>query len=187
MRDMRLAATLPLLPARCQEGMELPTMQRSVFQVLDAMGCSPKERAFVPPCVSSGPDLRWGRGRSLTTAPREGKEDLREQGLQSGEPEKAAGAPGRSPGVSRSGSSQASTTSARRTRAEAEGKKEKTTAGWGSSAQTGRTSTLSLGKPQPCLGEEEMASRSSVLAWRIPGTEEPGGPLSIRSHRVGHD
>ena len=88
---MRLAATLPLLPARCQEGMELPTMQRSVFQVLDAMGCSPKERAFVPPCVSSGPDLRWGRGRSLTTAPREGKEDLREQGLQSGEPEKAAG------------------------------------------------------------------------------------------------
>ena len=187
MRDMRLAATLPLLPARCQEGMELPTTQRSVFQVLDAMGCSPKERAFVPPCVASGPDLRRGRGRSLTTAPREGKEDLREQGLQSREPEKAAGAPGRSPGVSQSGSSQASTTSARRTRAEAEGKKEKTTAGWGSSAQTGGTSALSLGKPQPCLGEEEMASRSSVLAWRIPGTEEPGGLLSIGSHRVRHD
>ena len=35
--------------------------------------------------------------------------------------------------------------------------------------------------------EKEMATRSSVLAWRIPGTGEPGGLLSIRSHRVGHD
>ena len=32
-----------------------------------------------------------------------------------------------------------------------------------------------------------MATHSSVLAWRIPGTGEPGGPLSIGSHRVGHD
>ena len=32
-----------------------------------------------------------------------------------------------------------------------------------------------------------MATHSSVLAWRIPGTEEPLGLLSIRSHRVGHD
>ena len=35
--------------------------------------------------------------------------------------------------------------------------------------------------------EKEMASHSSVLAWRIPGTEEPGGLLSMWSHRVGHD
>ena len=35
--------------------------------------------------------------------------------------------------------------------------------------------------------EKEMATHSSVLAWRIPGTGEPGGLLSIGSHRVGHD
>ena len=35
--------------------------------------------------------------------------------------------------------------------------------------------------------EEEMATHSSVLAWRIPGTGEPGGLLSMGSHRVGHD
>ena len=35
--------------------------------------------------------------------------------------------------------------------------------------------------------EREMATRSSVLAWRIPGTGEPGGLLSKGSHRVGHD
>ena len=34
---------------------------------------------------------------------------------------------------------------------------------------------------------KEMASHSSVLAWRIPGTEEPRGLLSMESHRVGHD
>jgi len=32
-----------------------------------------------------------------------------------------------------------------------------------------------------------MATHSSVLAWRIPGTGEPGGRPSIGSHRVGHD
>ena len=32
-----------------------------------------------------------------------------------------------------------------------------------------------------------MATHSSVLAWRIPGTVEPGGLLSVGSHRVGHD
>ena len=32
-----------------------------------------------------------------------------------------------------------------------------------------------------------MATHSSVLAWRIPGTSEPGGLLSMGSHRVGHD
>ena len=35
--------------------------------------------------------------------------------------------------------------------------------------------------------EKEIATHSSVLAWRIPGTEEPGGLLSMESHRVGHD
>ena len=35
--------------------------------------------------------------------------------------------------------------------------------------------------------EKEMATHSSVLAWRIPGTEEPGGLPSTGSHRVGHD
>ena len=35
--------------------------------------------------------------------------------------------------------------------------------------------------------EKEMATHSGVLAWRIPGTGEPGGLLSMRSHRVGHD
>ena len=35
--------------------------------------------------------------------------------------------------------------------------------------------------------EREMATHSSVLAWRIPGTEEPGGLLSMGLHRVGHD
>ena len=35
--------------------------------------------------------------------------------------------------------------------------------------------------------EREMATHSSVLAWRIPGAVEPGGLLSMGSHRVGHD
>ena len=35
--------------------------------------------------------------------------------------------------------------------------------------------------------EKEMATHSSVLAWRTPGMEEPGGLLSMGSHRVGHD
>ena len=35
--------------------------------------------------------------------------------------------------------------------------------------------------------EKEMATHSSILAWRIPGTEEPSGPPSMGSHRVGHD
>ena len=35
--------------------------------------------------------------------------------------------------------------------------------------------------------EKEMATHSSVLAWRIPGTGEPGGLLSMGLHRVGHD
>ena len=35
--------------------------------------------------------------------------------------------------------------------------------------------------------EKEVATHSSVLAWRIPGTVEPGGLPSMGSHRVGHD
>ena len=35
--------------------------------------------------------------------------------------------------------------------------------------------------------EKEMVTHSSILAWKIPGTEEPGGLSSIGSHRVGHD
>ena len=37
------------------------------------------------------------------------------------------------------------------------------------------------------LLEKEMATHPSVLAWRIPGTGEPGGLPSMGSHRVGHD
>ena len=35
--------------------------------------------------------------------------------------------------------------------------------------------------------EKEMATHSSVLAWRVPGMGEPGGLPSLGSHRVGHD
>ena len=35
--------------------------------------------------------------------------------------------------------------------------------------------------------EKEMETHSSILAWRIPGTGEPDGLLSVGSHRVGHD
>ena len=41
--------------------------------------------------------------------------------------------------------------------------------------------------PKNTLMEKEMATHSSVLAWRIPGTGEPHGLLSMGSHRVGHD
>ena len=43
----------------------------------------------------------------------------------------------------------------------------------------------SLGWEDPL--EEEMATHSSILAWRIPWTEEPGGLQSMGSQRVGHD
>ena len=42
-----------------------------------------------------------------------------------------------------------------------------------------------LGQKDPL--EEGLAAHSSVLAWRIPWTEEPGGLPSMGSHRVGHD
>ena len=35
--------------------------------------------------------------------------------------------------------------------------------------------------------KKEMATHSSVLAWRMPGAGEPGGLTSMGSHRVGHD
>ena len=35
--------------------------------------------------------------------------------------------------------------------------------------------------------DKEMATQSSILAWRIPGTEEPGGQPSMGAYRVGHD
>ena len=35
--------------------------------------------------------------------------------------------------------------------------------------------------------EKEMATHSSIIAWRFPGTGEPGGLPSMGSHRVGHD
>ena len=49
-----------------------------------------------------------------------------------------------------------------------------------------RLSNFTFTFPFPAL-EKEMATHSSVLAWRIPGTGEPGGLPSMESHRVGHD
>ena len=43
----------------------------------------------------------------------------------------------------------------------------------------------SLGREDPL--EKEMATHSSILAWKIPWTEEPGGLQSMGSPRVGHD
>ena len=47
------------------------------------------------------------------------------------------------------------------------------------------TQVRSLGREDPL--EEEMATNSSILAWEIPRTEEPGGTQSMGSQRVGHD
>ena len=47
------------------------------------------------------------------------------------------------------------------------------------------TWVLFLGKEDPL--EEEMATHPSILAWRIPGTEEPGGLQSMQSQRAGHN
>ena len=43
----------------------------------------------------------------------------------------------------------------------------------------------SLSREDPL--EKGMATHSSILAWRIPWTEEPGGLQSLGSHRVGHN
>ena len=50
--------------------------------------------------------------------------------------------------------------------------------------ETQETEAGPLGQEDPL--EEGMATRSSVLAWRIPWTEEPGGLQSMGSQRVGH-
>ena len=47
------------------------------------------------------------------------------------------------------------------------------------------TQVQSLGQEDPL--EKGMATHSSILAWRIPWTEEPGGLQSKGSQRVGHD
>ena len=47
------------------------------------------------------------------------------------------------------------------------------------------TQVRSLGRKDPL--EEDMATHSSILAWRIPWTEEPGGLESMGSQRVGQD
>ena len=47
------------------------------------------------------------------------------------------------------------------------------------------TQVQSLGWEDPLV--ERMATQSSILAWRIPGTEEPGGLESTGLQRVGHD
>ena len=48
-----------------------------------------------------------------------------------------------------------------------------------------KTQVLSLGWEDPL--ETEMAAHSSILAWKIPRTAEPGRLLSMGSQRVGHD
>ena len=53
------------------------------------------------------------------------------------------------------------------------------------SATMRETWVQSLGRED--LLEKEMATHSSVLAWRIPWMEEPGGVQSMGSQRVGHD
>ena len=64
--------------------------------------------------------------------------------------------------------------------------------------EPGRLQSMGVAKSQTRLSdftftfhfhalEEEMATHSSVLAWRIPGTAGPGGLPSMGSHRVGHD
>ena len=44
---------------------------------------------------------------------------------------------------------------------------------------------MALGREDPL--EKEIAIHSSILAWKIPWTEEPGGLQSMGSQRVGHD
>ena len=51
--------------------------------------------------------------------------------------------------------------------------------------ETQEMQVQSLGQEDPL--EEEMATRSGVLAWRTPWTEEPGWIQSVGPHRVGHD
>ena len=59
-------------------------------------------------------------------------------------------------------------------------------------AQTVKTPPASAGDPVLSLGREDplekgMATHSSILAWRVPWTEEPGGLQSVGLQRVEHD
>ena len=56
---------------------------------------------------------------------------------------------------------------------------------WEIDGETVETQVQSLGWKDPL--EEDMATHSSLLAWRIPWTEEPGGLQSMGSQRVRHD
>ena len=56
----------------------------------------------------------------------------------------------------------------------------------GSVPELGRLSSLTFTFHFHAL-EKEMATHSSILAWRIPGTEEPSRLPSTGSHRVGHE
>ena len=56
---------------------------------------------------------------------------------------------------------------------------------WGFPDGSDKTWVQSLGQEDPL--EKGMATYSSVLAWRIPWAEEPGGLQSIGSQRAGHD
>ena len=57
--------------------------------------------------------------------------------------------------------------------------------GSGNLPATLQTQVQSLSQIDP--REKRMATQSSILAWRIPWTEEPGGLQSMRSQRVGHN
>ena len=57
---------------------------------------------------------------------------------------------------------------------------------WPEAASRGRYRS-SRPIPLECALEKEMATYSSILAWKIPGMGEPGGLPSMGSHRVGHD
>ena len=73
--------------------------------------------------------------------------------------------------------------------------REASTAGEAKQEWARSTQIWKVGKSQTAWGtyavlkglEKEMATHSSVLAWRIPGMAEPGGLPSMGSHRVGHD
>ena len=54
-----------------------------------------------------------------------------------------------------------------------------------SACNTGDPGSIFLGQEDPV--EKEMATHSSILAWRIPWTEKPGGHHSMGSQRVRHD
>ena len=50
-----------------------------------------------------------------------------------------------------------------------------------------RSTYLEIGAGRICCMEKDIATHSTVLAWRIPGMGEPGGLLSMGLHRVRHD